>query len=110
MTIEFHTQYAKVKDKLIEDVRTEIMKMAQSDEQISRAEIILKEDKSFIPAENKTCEIRLVIFGSDLMSYRRTNNFNNAAKGAIKELKELVNEEVKKSKEPPDVLTSTVKV
>lgn len=110
MTIEFHTQYIKAKDKLIEHIREEIMKMAQSDKQISRAEVILREDKTFIPAENKICEIKLTVFGDDLMVHRRANSFSNAVKATIKELKKLVNEQIKKSKEPADIETSTVKV
>lgn len=110
MTIEFHTAYGKVPEKLVSDIRNEILELSHLNKDISRAEVLLKEDETIIPAENKICEIRLTVYGDDLLAHARTENFKNSAKEAIKELKKMVKQQVKKQKEPPDEMTSSVKV
>ena len=62
----------------------------------------MKEDETIIPAENKICEIRLTVYGDDLLSHSRTENFKKSAKEVIKELKRMVKQQVKKQQEPPD--------
>jgi ribosomal subunit interface protein len=110
MTIEFQTQHAAVSDKLVDYIRNELMKMYHHFKEISRAEVILKEDKTIIPSENKTCEIRFTVYGDDLLAHSRTENFRKSAREVIKELKKLVKQQAAKKNEPPDVMTSTVKI
>ena len=110
MTIEFHTQYAKVGEKLINYIRDEVMNLVHLNKDIVRAEVTVKEDKSIIPSENKVCEIRLTVFGDNIFVHKRENDFKTAAKGVIKELKRLVKQQVKSSNEPPDQITTTVDV
>jgi hypothetical protein len=110
MLIEFDTEVAKVSDKLIDYLREELLKMEHAFPHISRAEVRLKTDKDFIPTADKICSIRLEVTGNDLMSYRRANTFRNAAHGAVNELWPLVEDELKHLNEPPDIITSTVKV
>jgi len=109
MTIEFHIAHGKVSKKLLNDIRDEILKLSHINKDIVRAEIALKEDETMGP-ENKICEIRLTIYGDDLFSHSRTGNFKKSANEAITELTKLVNQQVKKQQEPPDEMTSTVKV
>ena len=75
MTIEFHTAYGKVSKKLITDIRNEMLKLSHINKDISRAEVLLKEDKTIIRGENKICEIKLTVYGDDLFVYARTENF-----------------------------------
>jgi putative sigma-54 modulation protein len=110
MTIEFHTQHAAVSEKLVDYIRNELMKMYHLFKEISRAEVILKEDNTIIASENKTCEIRLTVFGDDLLAYRRTEDFKKSAREVIKELKKLIKQSATKKNEPPDIMTSTVKI
>ena len=110
MTIEFQTDYGKVPEKLVSDMRNEILELSHIYKDISRAEVLLKEDETIIPAENKICEIRLTVYGDDLLVHTRTENFKKSAKEAIKELRKMVKQQVKKQKDPPDEMTSTVKV
>ena len=110
MTIEFHTAYGKVSEKLVTDIRNEILELSHINKDISRAEVLLKEDKTIIPGENKVCEIKLTVYGDDLFVHARTENFEKSAKEAIKELKKMVKQQVKKQKKTPDEMTSTVKV
>jgi len=102
MTIEFHTAYGKISEKLVTDIRNEILELSHINKDISRAEVLLKEDETIIPAENKICEIRLTVYGDDLLSHSRTENFKKSAKEVIKELKRMVKQQVKKQQEPPD--------
>ncbi len=110
MNIEFQTPYGKVSEKLVDDIRNRILELSHMNKNISRAEVLLKEDETIIPAENKVCEIRLTVFGDSLLTHSRTENFTKSAKEAIKELKKMVKQQVKKQKEPPDEITSTIKV
>jgi mRNA-degrading endonuclease RelE of RelBE toxin-antitoxin system len=108
--IEFHTAYGKVSESLIDEVRREILSLSHMNRDISRAEVTMKEDETMNPVENKICEIRITVYGDDLLLHSRTSSFRNSAHEAIKELKKLVKEQVKRKQEPPDEMTSTVKV
>lgn len=110
MTIEFHTTYGKVSEKIINELRNEIISLSHFSKNISRAEVILKEDTTIIPDENKICEIRLTVFGDDLFAHSRSENFKNAAKDALKDLKRIVKQQMKKAKELPDQLLSSIKI
>lgn len=96
MTIEFHTPYAKVSEKQVNDIRNEILELSHINKQISRTEVLLKEDETIIPAENKICEIRLTVYGDNLLAHARSENFEKSAKEAIKKLKKMVKQKVKK--------------
>jgi ribosome-associated translation inhibitor RaiA len=110
MTIEFHTAYGKVSEKLVNDLRNEILKLSHLNKDIKRAEVFLKYDTTIIGAENKICDIRLTVYTDNLLAHSRTENFEDSAKEAIKELKRMVKQQVKKQNEPPDELLSSVKV
>lgn len=110
MTIEFHTAFGKVSEKLIKDIRNEILKLSHINKEISRAEVFLKYNSAIIAAENKICEIKLTVYGDDINARARTENFESAAKEAIKELSKMVKQQAKKQKEPPEEITSSVKV
>ena|ERR1035437_369115 len=110
MTIEFHTPYGKVSEKLVSNIRNEMLELSHINKHISRAEVLLKEEGIIIPAENKICDIRLTIYGDNLHAHTRSENFKKSAKEAIKELKMMVRQQVKKQKELPEEITSTVKV
>lgn len=109
MTIEFHTPYGRVTEKLLNSIRHDVMELSHINKKISRAEIMLKEELSIVEGENKICEIRLSVYGDDLYVRTRTENFENSAKSAIKELKRLVRQQVKKPNEIPGNLAGTVK-
>jgi ArsR family metal-binding transcriptional regulator len=110
MNIEFHTPYNKVSEKLISEIRNEILELSHLNKNISRAEVMMKADQHIITAENKICEIRLTIYGDDMVSHTRSESFDQSAKEALKELKRIVKQQAKKHDTPPDILTSTVKV
>lgn len=110
MTIEFHTPYGKVSEKLVSYIRNEILGMSHLNKKISRAEVICKEREDITPGENKICEIILTVYGDDNFIHARSDSFEKAAREAIKELKKVVKKQVKDRKEIPDVVTSTVKV
>jgi ribosome-associated translation inhibitor RaiA len=110
MTIEFHTPSGKVPEKLVSEIRNEILGLSHIYKNISRAEVVMKEDGNIISAENKICEIRLTVYGDNLLARAVTENFKNSAKEVIKELNRMIKQQSKKQKEPPDEMMSTVKV
>jgi ribosome-associated translation inhibitor RaiA len=110
MTIEFHTLYDKVSPKLLSSIRNEIIDVSHTNKNISRAEIFLKTEENSIENENKICEIRLVIYGDDIFVHARSENFENAAKEAIKKVTRILKQQAGKQNEPPDVTTSTVTI
>lgn len=106
MTIEFETPYGKVSEKLVRYLRKEIMKLTHKVAHVARAEVILKEDKLFIPSENKICTIRLTIFGDNLVAHARSTSYYLAAKEGLADL----NHNLKAHTETLEVLTSSIEV
>lgn len=96
MIIEFHTAYGKISEKLITYIRNELLQLSHSNRAIFRAEVIMKIDEAFISAQNKICEIRLNIFGENIHTRARTENFEESTKEALKKLKQMVTQQVKK--------------
>lgn len=108
--IEFNIAFGKVSEDIIDEVRKEILSLSHINREISRAEVVMKEDETSNAAENKICEIRLTVYGDDLLSHSRTDSFRKSANESVKELKILVKEQVRRQQEPPDEITSTVKI
>lgn len=98
MTIEFNSPYGKVPEKLVRDIRNEILELSHMNKKISKAEVLLKEEEIFFPTENKICEIRFAIYGDDLLVHARTQNFKSSAKEVIKELTRMMTQQVKKKR------------
>lgn len=90
MIIEFNTVYGQVPEKLINDTRKQIISIIHIDKKIRRVEVTLKEDKTFISAENKLCSIKLLLDGYNLVIHIKRENFESAIREAIKELKKKV--------------------
>jgi putative sigma-54 modulation protein len=95
MKIEFQTPYNKASEKLLSHIRDEILKLSHINKEIVRAEVLLKEDTTIIPSENKVCEIKINVFGDDLLAHSRKSTFTSAAKEVIKELKKMVKHQIK---------------
>jgi hypothetical protein len=92
MTIEFNTTYGKVSEKLLSDIRTEILKISHIHKKIFRAEVLLTERRSLIPGLNKICEIKFTMYGDDLFVHARTRTFENSAKEVIRKMKKIIDE------------------
>jgi hypothetical protein len=85
MTLEFNTVYGQVPEKLIADIKKEIMTIINADKKITRAEISLKEDKFIIPTEN-------------IVVHARKENFSSAIKEAVTKLKKMIKLQLIKQK------------
>jgi ribosome-associated translation inhibitor RaiA len=99
MTIEFQTAYGKVSEKLITSVRNELLQLSHSNKAIHKAEVIIKIDEAFITAQNKICEIILNIYGENIRTRARTENFEKSAKDALKKMTQMVIQQEKKHHE-----------
>ena len=86
MTIQFQTPYGKVSEKLIAFLRNEILNLSHKIKNISRAEVLLKNDTAIFNDANKMCRIKLTMPGTHLSAQYRTENFEKSAHEAINEL------------------------
>ncbi|HSN61282.1 MAG TPA: HPF/RaiA family ribosome-associated protein [Ferruginibacter sp.] len=102
MTIEFHTQYGKVPELLVNTIRKEVIAMSRINKRIARAEVLLKEVLNISLAENKLCEIKLNVYGENIAVRSRTANFEQSAKEVIRKLKKLVMKQVENQSEAFD--------
>jgi hypothetical protein len=109
MTIEFYTPYKMVSEQLVNAIRKELLNLSHINKKISRAEVMMREESNITGVENKVCEIRLNIYGDNMFSHSRTANFEESAMATLKELKRMTRQQVKKTKELPDELLSSVK-
>ena len=109
MNIEFFAPQGQVKEWLITYVRNELMKLHSRDKRISRAEVYFryKPHESFL---DKICEISLTIYGNAISIQRKADSYEEAAREAVEELGRKVGARLKAQNEPPDELTSTIKV
>ena len=83
MTIEFQTPYGKVSETLVNSIRNKLLDLSHIHKNISRAEVLLREDIRAITGVNKVCEINLSIYGANLYVHTRTESFEISAKDGI---------------------------
>ena len=110
MTIEIHSPNLKVNEKTINTLKKKILSLSHLGEHVSRAEIFLTENNTAIPKENKTCKIRLSIFGDDLFVSKNEDSFGKAASAGIRALKKGLKKKLELRNEPPEQVTSTVDI
>ena len=108
MNIEFHTPRGRVDEADLNFVRDQLMELRLRFKDISRAHVHFRENGE--DNKDRICEIALTIFGSSLFVKRSAGTYQKAAREVLTELREKVGEQVKNQNEPPDEITSTVKV
>lgn len=109
MTIEFFTPHEEVPEHIIFFIKAQLMEFYHRDDEIAGAEVVLK--KQFVsPGNDHVCEITLAIYGEVLMVHRSADSYLSAARDVVKELSLKVDEFLVRQKEPPDQVTTTVKV
>jgi putative sigma-54 modulation protein len=109
MTIEFHSPHGKVKEWIVDYMKSKLIELHHLEPAISRAEVYLKEEPG-VSAESKICEIDLTIFGESLFVRRSAGSFEEASREALDSLTADMQSQVGRRNEPPDRITSTVKV
>jgi ribosome-associated translation inhibitor RaiA len=109
MTIEFFTPHGEVPEHIILYIKEKLLEFYHRDNEIYGAEVVLK--KQFIShCNDHVCEITLSIYGEVLMVHRSADHYLPAARNVLEELSCKVDEFLQRQKEPPDQITSTVKV
>ncbi len=108
MNIEFHMPHGRVTEKIVKSVRDNLIKMYRSYKNISRAEVYFKEQGR--TERNKFCEIDLTIYGSSVSVQRSAVSFQQATAKTLKAIADKVNEQIDRLNQPPDIITSTVRV
>jgi ribosome-associated translation inhibitor RaiA len=109
MTIEFFTPQGQVPEHIILFIKERLMEFYHRDNEIYGAEVVLKMN-TISPVNDHTCEITLSIYGEVLMVHRTADNYLQAARDVLEELSLKVDEFLQRQKEPPDQITSTVRV
>lgn len=109
MTIEFYTPQGEVPEHIIFFLKEKLMEFYHRDHEIYSAEVVLR-NQDLGPGNEHICEVTLSIYGELLMVHRRAENFMEAARAVVEELSLKVDEFLQRQKEPPDQITSTVKV
>jgi len=109
MTIEFFTPQGEVPEHIIYFIKGKLMEFYHRDSEIYGAEVVLR-NQHVNPVNDHICEITLSIYGEVLMVHRTADNYLQAAREVLEELSLKVDEFLLRQKEPPDQITSTVKV
>ena len=109
MNIEVYTPGNEVKEWLVSYVRDAIIAMHDEHNEISRGEIHFR-DRTIEAEAGKVCEINLSIFRNSIDVSGVGNSFDEAAKKAVDDLKNLISQTFKTNSEPPDEIISTVDV
>jgi len=109
MTIEFFTPQGEVPEHMILFIKERLMEFYHRDNEIYGAEVVLRNQQAS-PDDDHLCEITLSIYGEVLMIHRTADNYLQAARDVLEELSLKVDEFLRRQKEPPDQITSTVRV
>jgi hypothetical protein len=109
MTIEFHNPDKEVAEWVIDFVRDKLMEFHARDKEISRAEVYFHKQPMAADGEY-VCRINITIYGNSFFVRRNKQGYLEAAREVIAELSDLVDQQIKDQKEPPDSITSSVKV
>ena len=109
MNIEFHVPNNEVKEWIIHHLKEELVLLHRDYREVSRAEVYFSDRMSGLIPE-KICEVDLSVFGDSIKIKRIADSFDQAAREVIKEMQEKLQQHLKSAHEPPDEITSTVKV
>lgn len=109
MNIDFHSPQGEVHSWILKYVRDQLIELHHLDKNISRAAVIFR-DQEIEPGMDKVCDISLAILNESFFVSRNASSFEKASRSATHALKEVVIEHLKLQNEPPDLITSTVKV
>ena len=109
MTIEFHTPHGAISEDIISYIKDNLMSCYHRDPEISRAEVYFRKNHND-DGNTAVCEVDLTVYGSSLMVYRTSDNFRKAAEEVVKEVNVRVDEWISQQKDPPDSITTTVRV
>ena len=109
MNIEFHEPQGKVKVFVTDYLRDRLIALHRKDKEISRAQVYFRVQPDTSP-DDKVCEIDLTIYGDSLFVHRSASSFEHAMRETLEELEKKIDEQLSRQNEPPDELTSTVKV
>ena len=89
MEISIQSPHFTTNDHLTDFVTKKVNSLSHLNSRIMKSEVCLKLDKSDT-AENKVCEIKLVIPGNDLFAKRQCHTFEEAITKVVDALQEQV--------------------
>ena len=105
MNIEFYTPEGQVREWIINYVKEQLMKLYKRNKKIARAEVYFRDQ-----GNQKVCEVDLSMYGESMLVHNMADSFDKAAREVLQELTRKIEEQLKTKNEPPDEITSTIKV
>ena len=105
MNIEFYTPEGEVREWVINYMKEQLIELHNRNKKISRAEVYFRDQNAM-----KTCEVELSIYGDSISVQRFADKYEKAAREVLKELTAKMDEQDRIKNEPPDEITSTIKV
>ncbi|HEU5290166.1 MAG TPA: HPF/RaiA family ribosome-associated protein [Cyclobacteriaceae bacterium] len=89
MKITIQSPDFKAKKKLLDYVKSNVMKLSVYGDRMLETQVVLKIDKSDTK-ENKICELKLVIRGNDLFARKQSGTFEDAVMRCVEAIKHQV--------------------
>jgi ribosome-associated translation inhibitor RaiA len=109
MKIEFNLMHAEVPGHVIDFVRDKLMDFHRENKEVANAEVSFRQ----IPWELKdsyVCQVIITLFGESLLVQRSSSSYLQSARDVIKEISIRIEELLKRIKEPPEEVVTTVDI
>ncbi len=110
MTIEFHTPHEGLQESIVQQAKRLLIRLSGKYKAIAKMECVWREDQLITPPENKVCEIRATVYGENIFTHARTDQYETATSEALDHMGQQVALLAAKENELPDNITTTVKV
>lgn len=110
MTIDIRTPKKGLEETVLRLVKLSIIRFSQLYKGISRIECTIREDGKISPVENKVCEIKVSMYGENLFTHARSDEYGSSVREALNHCGEQIALLASKAKDLPDKVTTTVKV
>ncbi len=109
MHIEISLPHHTIKPWIADQVKEKLLTLHRLDPEIVEAKVSFHQ-VSLDQEHEKICEIELIIYGDTIWVCNRSDTYETAAREALEEITRQVDIQIRHRKDPPEQITSTVKV
>lgn len=110
MTIEMHTPCSGLPEIIVQRAKQAMLKLGRLHAATARIHCCWREDAALATKENKICEIRADVDGEHIFTHARTDDYGTALEEAVRHVWRQITQLAAKSRELPDLVTTTVRV
>lgn len=108
MNIEFDYPAGEMKPWIVNQVRDRLLEWHRRDAHLTRAHVIFHSETEI--ALLKICEIKIPGFGSELYIHTSGDSYETATREMLQVLQSRMETRIKTNQEPPDIVTSSVRI